>query len=192
MTLSASDLKDYDDKDLIALLQVDDRSAFDQIYERYWKKLYSAGYKRLKDPEKSEEVVQNVFVHLWLKRHTHEIEKLSNYLHSCIKYQVYALYKRAETHPFFEIPIDYIAQDSLEADSIFKAKELNECIHLWLKMQPEKRAEIFRLKFHEGLSTNEISARLNISVKTVQNQVLTSTNKLRDHISKMMVLICMM
>lgn len=191
MTISVAELKTYEDHDLIALIQQDNRSAFDQIYTRYWQKLYNAGYKRLKDSEQAEEIVQDVFIDLWLKRHTHQIQKLSNYLHSCIKYQVYALYRKAESHPFFEIPVDFIAADSLEADSMFNAKELNECILAWLKLQPEKRSEIFRLKYSEGLTSTEIALKLNLSRKTVQNQILTTTNNLREYISKLMILMLM-
>ena len=192
MTISVAELKTYDDQDLLALIQQDNRSAFDQIYNRYWQKLYNAGYKRLKDSEQAEEIVQDVFIDFWLKRHKHHILKLSNYLHSCIKYQVFALYRKTENHPFFEIPIDFIAADSLEADSIFNAKELNQCILAWLKLQPEKRSEVFRLKYSEGLTTTEIALKLNLSRKTVQNQILTTTNNLREYISKLMILMIMM
>lgn len=183
MTVSNSNLKDCNDKELLLLLQQSNKSAFDQIFERYWKKVYSAGYKRLNDPEQVEEIVQDVFTELWTKRSTNKIKELSSFLHTCVKYQIFSLFKKGKT-PHLEIPLDYIAEDCIEADSLFKAKELTECIEIWLKMQPEKRAEIFTLKYKDGLSSKDISKELDLARKTVQNQLLTSTNSLKDFLSK--------
>jgi RNA polymerase sigma-70 factor (ECF subfamily) len=61
------------------------------------------------------------------------------------------------------------------ADSQIISKEFFSTIKDWINVLPHKRKEIFRLKYIEGLSNKEIAVKLNISQKTVQNQVLNSS-----------------
>ena len=85
-----------------------------------------------------------------------------------------------------------MALSYLEADSLLNVKELKNCVAIWLTMQPEKRAEVFRLKYMEDLSTREISEHLGISQKTVQNQLITSFTSLREFVKKMMILLVLL
>ena len=55
-------------------------------------------------------------------------------------------------------------------------------------MQPEKRREIFRLRYIEEFSTKEIAEELNLSQKTVQNQLLIGQGSLREAVSKLLIL----
>lgn len=179
-------LSSYSDCDLIKLLKQGDEAAFNEIYNRYWLKLYNDSYKRLKDEALSADVIQDVFADVWIKRETKNIENLGAYLHSAARYHVFLLYKKNKYIAAFEEPVEAIAIDSCQVDSIFHEKELRECIAIWLEMQPEKRRQVFRLKFGEDLSTREISQILNVSQKTVQNQFSTSLSLLRTHLGKLL------
>lgn len=182
----------FTDAELILLLKKDDETAFEEVYERYWKKLYNDTYKRLRNVEQIEEIVQDVFTDLWLKRATKQIDQLYPYLLGAVRFQIFTLYKKGKSLPFFEEPLENMAQATLQADSLLYEKELKECIEIWLSMQPEKRREIFRLKYMEDLSTREISQILNISQKTVQNQLLTSFSSLREFLSRFMILMSLL
>ncbi|MDR3697509.1 sigma-70 family RNA polymerase sigma factor [Mucilaginibacter sp.] len=177
------------DAQLADLLSEGDEEAFNHIYKRFWKKIYNESYKRLKDTEIAGDIVQDVFTDLWIKRHTRKIENLNAYLVSAARYQVFMLYKRNSSQPFFEQPIELVNHASLLADSIHEVKELKDCINEWMNMQPEKRREVFRLKFIEDKSTREISEVLNISQKTVQNQFTISLHSLRSTLSKLLLLL---
>jgi len=179
-------LSEYADCDLIELLKQGDQAAFNEIYNRYWLKLYNDCYKRLKNEALSADVIQDVFADIWIKRESKNIENLGAYLHSAARYQVFLLYKKNKQITAFEEPVEMMAIDACQADSVFHEKELRECIAIWLEMQPEKRREVFRLKFSEDLSTKEISRKLNVSQKTVQNQFSTSLNLLRSHLAKLL------
>lgn len=172
------------DKQLVNLVQAGDEEAFDETYKRYWQKLYSEAYKRLRNAELCEEVIQDVFTDFWIKRKDKQINELFPYLLTAVRYQVYMLYKKGKSMPVFEEPLEYMAQESLQADSLFLEKELRACIDTWLAIQPEKRREIFKMRFMQELSTLEISQILGISQKTVQNQLLTATSGLRALLGK--------
>jgi RNA polymerase sigma factor (sigma-70 family) len=177
------------DPELLIMMKQGSKAAFDEIYERYWKKLFNDTYKRLRKMEVVEEIVQDVFADLWAKREVKEIQYLYKYLLTAVRYTVFTTYKKNKATPYFEEPLEHMALSSLESDTLLNVKELQGCIAIWMTMQPEKRAEIFRLKYVEDFSTREISEMLGISQKTVQNQLLTSFNSLREFLKKFMILL---
>lgn len=182
----------YTDQELTALLIGNDSHAFDEIYQRYWKRFYNEAYKRLRNPELCEELVQDVFSDLWAKRGQKPIDQLSGYLSTAVKYQVFMQYKRGNKIPVFEEALEHVAEDSLLADSMFELKELKARIEEWLMTQPEKRREIFKMRFMDELSTKEISEILGLSQKTVQNQLITATNSLRGTLGDALVILILL
>lgn len=180
--------RNLNETDLLLYLKEGEGLAFDEIYERHWNRLVSDIYRRLKDHHQTEEIVQEVFVDLWNNRRRRSIDKLYPYLIQSARYRVYTLYRKQKTLPQFEEPLEFLAMADLQADSLVNNKDLVKAIQLWMKLQPEKRLEIFNLKFTDDKSTKEISELLGIAQKTVQNQILTSTNSLKDFLAKYMIL----
>ena len=182
----------FSDSQLADLLKEGDEGAFNEIYQRFWKKVYNESHKRLRNSELSEDLVQDVFSDLWLKRFDRDIKNLEAYLVSATRYQVFMVYKKNNKQPFFEKPLDHIADLSNACDSFYEVNELKDCINEWMNLQPLKRREIFRLKFIEDKSTKEISEVLNISQKTVQNQFTTSLHSLRSTLSKLLMFLLLL
>ncbi|MBB5636936.1 RNA polymerase sigma-70 factor (ECF subfamily) [Pedobacter cryoconitis] len=188
MLVKHSTYTSWNDTQLVASMTAGDKAAFDEIYERYWKKLYNESFKRLRSMEQVEELVQSVFVDLWTKKERKNIQNIYAYLLTAVRYQVYMLYKKGRTLPQFEEPLEHMALSYSSADSLLNEKEIRNYIAVWLALQPEKRGEIFRMKFMEERTTKEISEHLGISQKTVQNQIITSHASLREFLQKIMIM----
>lgn len=180
--------ENHTDPELVLLLQQGAEEAFDEIYRRYWKSLFNEAHKRLKENAFAEEVVQDVFVDLWVNRSSRNIGQLYPYLLSAVRYQVFMLYKKHRKMPCFEEPLEHMSFSCDKADGQFFLKELVEGIQAWLRQQPEKRREIFRLRYLEQLSTREIAEQLDITQKTVQNQLINGQESLRSAVSKLLIL----
>lgn len=170
------------DEQLFLQVKQHDRAAFDELYKRHWLGLFNNAYKRLRDKEACSDIVQDIFADLWNKRDIREIENLSAYLNTAVKNKVYSLLAQGKTGHYFVQPFENMVS-AATADSHFNQKEINHLLYLWMQTLPEKRREIFRLKYYEGASTRQISEHLNISQKTVQNQLLLAFQDLRLHIS---------
>lgn len=172
----------YTDHELLHLISQDDINAFELIYERYWAALYAGAYKQLQDREQSKDIVQDIFTDLWIRRGKVSIENLKSYLLSAIRFQVYNLVDRQKVAQSFYEPFRLLFANGFSADSTLADKELSMLFQEWLATLPEKRKQIFILHYSDRLSTSEIASRLNISQKTVQNQLGTAVADLRKRI----------
>lgn len=69
--------------------------------------------------------------------------------------------------------------DGSTADDRYIQSELQLMVNTWLSRMPQKRRAIFLLRYHEDKTVKEIADLLGISTKTVQNQLLNTTNTLK-------------
>lgn len=170
------------DNELILLVKKEDKLAFTQIYKRHWQTLYSTVFKRTKNKEQCQDIVQNVFADLWSRRDKTAIDNLAAYLHTAVKFQLYKQISRQPDASLFLNSFEEIISSPVSADDALKEKEIQTIIDLWLATLPEKRRQIFLLHYKEELSTRDIANRLGISQNTVQAQIYTATQSLRTRL----------
>jgi RNA polymerase sigma-70 factor (family 1) len=170
---------------LFALLKQGDEIAFSKIYKRYWAELYNAAYKRLPEKEKCQDIIQNVFADLWTRREVVAIENPTAYLHTAVRFQVLKQISRNPQNSF--LSENFISEliSPLETDGELLEKEVKNLIGLYIEALPKKRRHIFVMHYFEGLSTAKIATQLNISQKTVQNQLTTASHALRFRLTHM-------
>lgn len=183
--------KNFTEKQLLLLMAEGDKESFSVIYRNYWHELYCEAYKRLGNKEQSEDIVEEIFISLWERRINLQIENLSAYLYTAVRYRVYNYVARNRITDKFYEPFETLVSPS-GADAIMIGKELEQLARIYIDALPKKRKKIFALYFDENLSTREIAEQLNISQKTVQNQLGTAMNGLRACILPMVLcLICL-
>jgi RNA polymerase sigma-70 factor (family 1) len=172
--------KAYSDEGLLKLLRQQELGAFEEIYLRYWKKLYSAAYKRVQSREISEELVQDIFTSLWINRHVLKVEILSAYLHSAIKYKVINhLEKEMSRRVYAQSQIkSFVPVENSTEDSVY-LNELNLAIEKEIQKLPPKRKQIFKLSRQEHLSIKQVASYLGISEKTAENQLGKALKELK-------------
>ncbi len=77
-------------EDLIEQLKKGDPLAFDYLYERYWKMLFSIACRRTDDEETAKDIVQNVFISVWQKRESLELRtNIEYFLLGAVRFQVF-------------------------------------------------------------------------------------------------------
>lgn len=178
----------YTDLELVGAMRADDEQAFSSLYYRYWEALYNSAYKRLKDHSQCEQIVQDVFTDLWLRRSQAIISNVAGYLHTAVQYQVYKTVTRKNNHSaFFEL-FEQMDVSTYHADAGIKHKEFAELINSWMETLPVKRREIFKLHYLENLDVQEIAKKLNLSPKTVYNQLGNSLEAFRIKLAQFLSL----
>lgn len=169
----------HTDEQLIALLHDSNEAAFNELYRRYWLSLYDEAYKRLSDHEQAEDIIQDIFIRLWIRRDNLEIHNISGYLHTAVRYSVLSYITRHKsTFSFFE-PFETILKETELPDEKLMAKELLNLVYLYAETLSDRRKQIFLLYVKNRLSTKEIAETLDITQKSVQNQLGTALGGLR-------------
>lgn len=174
------------DELLLNSVNKNDSSAFSILYERYWELAYGNAYKRVKDADVSKDIVQEIFIHIWQNRQTLQIRSLPAYLHIAVRNKVFKYMEKSQlTDPFS----DYLQNcpTHLHADKNIRLKEFYCAYEALLNTLPPKRQIIFRLRFHDELSTKAIANQLNLSRKTVQNQLGKAIDQLRVSLMQMFI-----
>ncbi|MEO5978707.1 MAG: RNA polymerase sigma-70 factor [Chryseolinea sp.] len=162
--------KAYTDDELLELFQAENISAFDEVYNRYWKSLYSACYKRVQSRETAEEIVQDLFASLWINRNTIRVANLSAYLFAAIKYKVINhMAREVSRKRYVSDQANVITNDNSTEESVF-LNDFHQALEREIEKLPAKRQMIFRLHKNEHLSMKQVASRMGISEKTVENQ----------------------
>jgi RNA polymerase sigma-70 factor (ECF subfamily) len=169
---------------ILSQLRNDDVKAFDRLFHIYSRRLYRFAFSLLKNREDSEGIVQEVFLRVWNKRAGIDSTKsFKSYLFT-ISYHLIMDQLRLRskersylTHLEKFFNVEELALEQ-EADYNLLKSQINEVV----EELPEKRKQIYRLSREEGLSHREISEKLNISVKTIENQITLALKHLKHRL----------
>ncbi|WP_036603868.1 RNA polymerase sigma-70 factor [Olivibacter sitiensis] len=177
--------KNLHDNELLLKLRFDDQNAFEEIYRRYWSDMFHAAYNLLREREACMDIVQELFVWLWEHRNSLNVASLRPYLMAAVKFKVANYIKKGKVRSSFFDQIKEMEEPyELIEDSNMEVKEMMTIINHFTNQLPEKCRDIFILSRHEELSNKEIAERLNISVKTVENQITIALRKLRSSLKR--------
>lgn len=161
------------DIEIIKALQRGDPFAFDQIYDKYNEKIYSVSLSFFKNSVDAEEVIQDVFLNLWRKRaDLHRIENFNSYLFT-ITYNTIRNHFRKLSRERKHIE-DYLKNLALDDDSTNAEIEYANLLELAdkaISKLPPRQKSVYCLNMQEGLNIEEISVKLGISNRTVENHL---------------------
>lgn len=163
-------IKEYQKKsdiDLLVLLKIGDKNSFNEIYNRYRDKMYTLAFRYIKDREESADIVQKVFVKIWVMHaelnssiniksylYTMTRNALLNYIRdntSRLKHNYMILQQKGDEDDIYELA----ARKSAVRELLMAIKKL--------PMQQQKVA-MYRC---EGFSNMEISKKMNLSLNTI-------------------------
>lgn len=159
----------------------DDKKAFARIYEDLWSSLYSVAYNYLRERATAEEMVQEVFVNLWIKRqHLQTVDNISAFAMRALQFQIYDYFDRkAVVDRYIE---SKAASQKVTPDTSHHQIEYDETLSLITREidnLPSLTQKIFRLSRFSQYSNEEIANHLDVSVKTVEYHITQSLKHLR-------------
>ncbi len=170
------------DLELVEAIKADDEKAYRMLFDRYYKYLLVTAYAYVKDENTIRDLTQDVFFEIWKKRKSLNINNVKPYLRRSVinKALNYIKAQRMdfeETDESFDLPEPSQVQQKLEAE------QLQEVINKAVESLPERCRVIFALRRYEELSLKEIAAKLDISPKTVENQLTKAMKILRSAVA---------
>jgi RNA polymerase sigma-70 factor (ECF subfamily) len=171
---------------LLVLLKEDDERAFSEIYNRYWRILFAIAFSRLRNTYAAEDILHDIFASLWKNRKSADIRSLDHYLASSTRYMVFkVIRKNAQTRQYIESNQGLIAEFELE--NTLHNKCLLEFIAREVDGLPERCKMIFKYSREKGMTNREIAIEMNITPKTVENQINKALHHLRFSMKKLLL-----
>ncbi|WP_163321784.1 MULTISPECIES: RNA polymerase sigma factor [Draconibacterium] len=167
------------DEELIRKIRRNDYLSFNHLFEKYYSCLCKFVFDMIKDKLASEDLVQELFIKLWNNRRSLTIDQnVAAYLYRASRNSAlnYIRNEKNRTKIIGEIIINNQAQfyePMVEKEFLMIVEE---CIN----NLPERSREVFKMSRFEELTQKEISERLNISVKTIKNQIWKSLFYIRS------------
>jgi RNA polymerase sigma-70 factor (ECF subfamily) len=170
-----------------------DVAFFDSIFRRHYKALKAYAYKYTDNTELSEDIVQDVFFELWLKRERLQIQvDIKSYLFKAVANKSINALKdneerkiSLEPHHEEHIQDFYLRSLSKNQEDYLLLNELNNEIKASVEKLPEQCKKIFQLRHGYGLKNREIAEQLNISIKAVEKQMTRALFEIREHLQRM-------
>lgn len=172
--------------ELISRIKEGDESAFRIVFDLYSSKLYAFSYRFLKEKEPCQEVVQEVFLNLWINR-----AKLDTQypIAPCL----YTITRRLTLNVLRQVATSQCAKNKMwlnvkkvsnETEEEVFLEDLSRFTEQVLSKMPKQQQLIFRMSRHQELSYDEIAEELNLSRNTVKNHLVAALKTLRTQFNK--------
>lgn len=177
----ARELANLSDQQLLEQLATGDQAVLKHYFDTHYKALCRHGLKYVRIAEISEEIVQEIFVNFWERRGTLKISgSVSAYLYSAVRYRcINYIRNQLPKEQAMTESVDVASEAEIEFDADLEGQDLKARLQQAIADLPEKCRLIFLLAKEEGLTYREIADELEVSEKTVENQIGIALKKLR-------------
>ena len=172
---------------IIQRLKKDDKSAVDELFGYYYPRLYHFSKSILKIETEIDDILQEVFVKIWLNRQKiSSAETFNAYIFTITKNEVLNLIRSKLKHHTFkeELYLRSVAEE-YQTQNHLEYNEIKIAIDRLVEDLPEKRKQVFILSRTEGLSNKEIALQLNISEKTIEDHITHAIKHIKSSLKDM-------
>lgn len=158
-----------------------DKKAFDLLFLSYYKSLCGFACTFLNDGDEAEEAVQKMFVRLWENRKNLTTpDNPKAFLFKSVYFESMKMLRHKTIHA--NHVSEYVRNFRLNTEETDDYSFFLPHLHKAVEKLPEKCRQIFILNKMEGLTQKEIAEYLEISAKTVENQIAIAVSKLREEL----------
>jgi RNA polymerase sigma-70 factor (ECF subfamily) len=181
----------YENEALFRRFAAGDHAAFDEIYYRHAATLLTTATRKLGSQEKAKEIVQEVFVKLFLSRQdVQHFDNIGGYLSTILKRKIINQLRDELIHQRHHIIYQNNQREVDDlASSYTEYKELDTKIHMALTTLPPQCKQAFILSRYENLSYREIAEKMEISIKTVEMHISNALKILRTELKDYQLLL---
>jgi RNA polymerase sigma-70 factor (ECF subfamily) len=170
-----------------------DHDTFEKLFKELYPFLCRHSIQFVRQPEIAEEIVQEQFIYLWEKRNELCIHtSFTSYLYAAVKNKsINYLQSKFAKIQYLHEEYSYELKENADPYSIIEDQELTEIISKAMDLLPKKCYIIFSMRRFGDFTNKQIARALNISEKTVENQITIAFKKLRPILVKSILLVCL-
>ena len=179
-----SETKAINNKLLVIELMKGNDKAFSELFNAFYNDVYAYSLSMLKNQVHAEEIVQDVFLNIWLHRERLNPDlSFKSYVFTITRNLTFNLINKVANNHKLKEEVFYKSQKSYSPveDSISEA-DYDSLKQKAIEQLPAKRRIIFEMSRNEEMSYEEISKKLNISVSTVKGQMSKALAEIRTYL----------
>ncbi len=178
----------------LAGLKAGDKKIFEEIYREYYSPLCYYCLRFVGSSEESEEIVQGLFLKLWVKRQELKINtSLKSYLYRSVQNYALNYLQQQKNHSVHRLnDFSETEEPNAGAHELMEETELDDRIKNAIAEMPERRRIIFELSRFSELKYQQIAEHLEISVKTVESQMAKALQSLRESLKDYLPMIVLL
>lgn len=177
--------QDISDQTWLSAISTGDEAAFRCLFDRYRGRIYTYALRLSENTSLADEVVQDVFLKVWLKRATlPNIENFSAWLYAIARNRMFDMMKQqAREQQTRESVQQEGAASANNAELSLLEKEQQILLKDALAKLSPRQQLIYNLSRNRGMKHEEIADTLNISRNTVKTHLVHALRVIKDHIS---------
>lgn len=165
-----------EDKTILEHIRKGDRSAFENMHQRYYTTLCAFANHILKDRESAEDIVQELFLKVWIHRDQLEnIESIKDYLFTCTRNHSLTFLRNQKRR---ENRLKQIPWEEEHISAYLIEEEANRLLLESVAFLPPRNAEVISLCL-QGMKQEKIAEQMNISINTVKSLKHEAIKKLK-------------
>jgi RNA polymerase sigma-70 factor (family 1) len=176
----------HTERELLARIAAGDETAFRQVFHDYWPQIYGVSLMLTKSVHLAEDMTQEVFLKIWLKRENlPEIKSFRDYLFIVARNHIFdELRRRSREEPFAEAVLAHFSDERPTPEQELLYKESTRIIQDTIEQLPPQQLAVYRMTREQGMSHEQIATALGISKNTVRNHVAQALGTIREALDR--------
>lgn len=173
----------YNESEILKLVAAGDKNAFTHLYNSYRNKIYSIAFELTESAAVAEEIVQDVFLKIWVKRNSlEEVTHFRAYLFTITRNYVFTALKRIarkesiEVNAMQDAPLYYHDTENRVLNN-----EYTRILQAAIDRLPEQQRQVYNLIKKEGYKREEAAAVLRLSPETVKTHLAQAMRSIRTY-----------
>ncbi len=176
-----ADCPPYDEKALLGMIADGDERAFRQLFDLYNERFYAIALKMTRSDKVAEDIVQDVFMNLWIKRESlANVVNPSSYFFTAVYRKIYHYYRSEALNRKFLHSVSPVENFACATEERVLAHESEALISKAISQLPPQQKLVFKLSKQQGFSRADVAHQLNITPNTVRNHLADAIKFIRN------------
>ena len=173
----------YNERALLVQVAAGDENAFRQLFHYYKKKIYSIALKVTRSETKAEELLQDVFMIIWIKRdHLKTVNDFQSYLSAITRYESYRAIKAAAKEKKRNEQLDEQEIFYTHVEEKISIEEFNAFLQTAISALPAQQQQVYKFIKEQDLTREQTAEAMQLSPETVKAHLAKAMKTLRAYI----------